>query len=871
MTRADILLTINSNLEGIRKANEAILGTRNNARSLNNEFQSFGRTLASSLGIGAGFSIGAKAADMLTGALRGVAGAVKDTIREGVAFNATLETAQLSVGAVLKQFNPEKYRTFGDATKEAANLVGQLKQRALETSATFEELLTGFQSTAGVMATAGVPLRKQIDLLVTTSQAMSALGINAHELRQELTALLMGNIDRNARLAKTLEPLGVNNESIARAKEAGTLYEFLTEKMSEFAEAGRLASGNLEVLQSNLQDARTQSAAEATEGLAFAYKGLLRELTTFTTSDAYKKTMEFLSNIVALGTFKLSTFFGGFGFGSGSTSSTATGSSEADAAEGRAAVARAEAERLAKESADARAKGVKEYEQMQERNRAAIRAAAKASDPALYLQLLQSDKSALEQKLLDPRANREFYLTGIADPTAAQQEEARKAASAYRLEISAKIADVERQIADTTESQARKAKAEADARTRAEVRFLQVKAEGGTLDEKITALQEEKAALDKTSVTYKADELAIEMRIAKLKDDEAARLRSEQMKAAQRAQDAAINAIRDDQFITARTKQQLLYNAFKQEEAAIEEKIAAARSYAASLSLNSPLRPQADRELEDLLNRRDVGLPQDIETNSPLTMMEEMKAGLVSLVDSFATVGTMISDVIGGALQSVTANLTGLIMQTQTWGQALRNIGVAILTSVVGAIVQASVQWVARKIIEFALGNTLRAAALAANLGTAIALSEIWATPATLATIATFGGAAMAAPAEIAGAMGAVHGMALFAKGGYTGPGGVNDPAGIVHKGEIVFSQRDIQRLGGVAAVEAMRVSGGGFGGGSAVTAVAGSAPVKSNGGGGQTVNQAFFNTQQDAEQWLMSQPGRRVMTDFIRQQSYEL
>ncbi|MCP8894302.1 tape measure protein [Shinella daejeonensis] len=45
----------------------------------------------------------------------------------------------------------------------------------------------------------------------------------------------------------------------------------------------------------------------------------------------------------------------------------------------------------------------------------------------------------------------------------------------------------------------------------------------------------------------------------------------------------------------------------------------------------------------------------------------------------------------------------------------------------------------------------------------------------------------------------------LYANGGYTGPGGKNQPAGIVHKGEVVFSQADVARMGGVAAVEALR------------------------------------------------------------------
>lgn len=45
----------------------------------------------------------------------------------------------------------------------------------------------------------------------------------------------------------------------------------------------------------------------------------------------------------------------------------------------------------------------------------------------------------------------------------------------------------------------------------------------------------------------------------------------------------------------------------------------------------------------------------------------------------------------------------------------------------------------------------------------------------------------------------------LFAKGGYTGDGGKNEPAGIVHKGEVVFSQDDVKRFGGARNVERMR------------------------------------------------------------------
>lgn len=50
-----------------------------------------------------------------------------------------------------------------------------------------------------------------------------------------------------------------------------------------------------------------------------------------------------------------------------------------------------------------------------------------------------------------------------------------------------------------------------------------------------------------------------------------------------------------------------------------------------------------------------------------------------------------------------------------------------------------------------------------------------------------------------------------FDQGGYTGPGGRKAVAGVVHKGEVVFSQDDVARHGGWQAVEAMRLGMAGY------------------------------------------------------------
>lgn len=56
-----------------------------------------------------------------------------------------------------------------------------------------------------------------------------------------------------------------------------------------------------------------------------------------------------------------------------------------------------------------------------------------------------------------------------------------------------------------------------------------------------------------------------------------------------------------------------------------------------------------------------------------------------------------------------------------------------------------------------------------------------------------------------------------FSGGGFTGHGHRDQPKGVVHAGEVVWSQDDVRRAGGVSTVEAMRLGYRGYAGGGAV------------------------------------------------------
>lgn len=93
--------------------------------------------------------------------------------------------------------------------------------------------------------------------------------------------------------------------------------------------------------------------------------------------------------------------------------------------------------------------------------------------------------------------------------------------------------------------------------------------------------------------------------------------------------------------------------------------------------------------------------------------------------------------------------------------------------------------------------------------------------PLSFALAASIGVATSVNVAKIAG----------FEKGGYTGSGSRYEPAGVVHRGEVVFSQDDVRRFGGPGAVDAMRRRGYAMGG--IVGAVPSVPTVQSPGAGG--------------------------------------
>ncbi|MFA5264916.1 MAG: hypothetical protein WC378_13920, partial [Opitutaceae bacterium] len=87
----------------------------------------------------------------------------------------------------------------------------------------------------------------------------------------------------------------------------------------------------------------------------------------------------------------------------------------------------------------------------------------------------------------------------------------------------------------------------------------------------------------------------------------------------------------------------------------------------------------------------------------PNNWVQQTKKSLTELRNAWGTTSQQIahniSSVIGGAVNSITSNITSCIMGAQTLGQAFARIGMAIYEAIITAIVEMGVKWVATKIM----------------------------------------------------------------------------------------------------------------------------------------------------------------------------
>jgi lambda family phage tail tape measure protein len=216
------------------------------------------------------------------------------------------------------------------------------------------------------------------------------------------------------------------------------------------------------------------------------------------------------------------------------------------------------------------------------------------------------------------------------------------------------------------------------------------------------------------------------------------------------------------------------------------------------------------------ISRNTAQQTQDIVTGS----LDTITTGFGNSFSAMALDGATFSDVLSSTFEGLVRGvLDGLGQMAAQWlinqgiqlafGQTetalhatkLAMIGTETAAATTGAATVAAAKVTADGV---ATASSLAATATTTTAQVAAAGTTLasWLPAALVASIGSFGAAAVVGGGALLAAFALIKG---FSNGGYTGAGGVNEPAGTVHKGEVVWSQADIRKAGGVATVEAMR------------------------------------------------------------------
>lgn len=314
----------------------------------------------------------------------------------------------------------------------------------------------------------------------------------------------------------------------------------------------------------------------------------------------------------------------------------------------------------------------------------------------------------------------------------------------------------------------------------------------------------------------------------------------------------------------------------------IQKEIDALNDATKKMSLTDPRRFTNEAAGKDLTQQKagaDFQAQQAQQTPDPNSFAQQMTSTIGKITTEWGTAAQKIaqtfSSTINTGISSVSSNLTGVIMRTQSWAMALRNIGTTIVSQIIESFIKMSIEWLLQHTIMAAISKafaaqdvvthtTAEGAKTAATAAGGVARNlitfgeylfhqlctglkvvahlagEVLMTAGTLVqTIArkalvflelqpqivlaaTEAAASVAgipyvgpilAPIAFAGTMAFLEASAVFSQGGFTGYGALNEPAGIVHRGEFVMPAETVKRIG-IGNLEMMRHGSEAFGGG---------------------------------------------------------
>ena len=215
--------------------------------------------------------------------------AATNFVRTGFAFNANMETSRIGVASVVSATSDlidaqgrilRGQEAYNAALKVSDQIMNRVRIMGLETTATTQDLVAGFQSMIGPATAVGFTMEQTQDFTLNMVKALGAMGIPLNQLSAEGRSLLDGTIiPTQDRLAIAL---GITGDMVKKWREQGVLAEELQKKLGPFASAGQDVANTWQGLSSNMKDALAVLSGFAGNGfftgIKEAYKDIMNSI-----------------------------------------------------------------------------------------------------------------------------------------------------------------------------------------------------------------------------------------------------------------------------------------------------------------------------------------------------------------------------------------------------------------------------------------------------------------------------------------------------------------------------------------------------------------------------------------------------------------
>lgn len=171
--------------------------------------------------------------------LRAVSGAFRSLIGGAVSYTANLEKTKIGLQSVIQGVENTSWETAG---KRAEAAFQKIRDMAIVSPATSEEMFSIFQGIVGPIESAGFSMQKVLDITNKTTLAASALNVDYSQASRDISLMARGSAGMDVKMFSILRSMGAIKEDAEAWNKTLTgaqRVEKLDAALSKFASSGK--------------------------------------------------------------------------------------------------------------------------------------------------------------------------------------------------------------------------------------------------------------------------------------------------------------------------------------------------------------------------------------------------------------------------------------------------------------------------------------------------------------------------------------------------------------------------------------------------------------------------------------------------------